>query len=945
MSGNPIYTPPPGPPPSYGSQLAEGDEGDNDDEIEASHTRLVSDIKDYLITHGHLLKLVRFETPSRVPAVGVNVSCQPTPFPCHLFQQATSLQSAMNELYIRAASDDAWLYSVLRLQIEGEPAGLLASLWDVWVKCREAGVVQSVSCAIVRSDYMLHVDAEREAEVGLRQVEMNTFSVAGACHAEGVASMHRWLMRKETAEMGNADTSESSSQLDDLPPNTNTSALVSGLSAAHSNYQDQFPTSHPKCILMVVQAFNFNIGDERPLEYGLLACYRCEWREVLSRCHKGSDRELFYSRPGNGKDKSSKLFEVSVVYYRAGYDAEEYTEESGGKDIRLMLELSRAIKCPDVQMHLVGMKSVQRALAEPGIVAQFLPDARRANEVMGTFMPMLPLDSTPQGLEARRLAMDPMLAVDYVLKPNLEGGGHNVFRTDIPAYLSRIPEEDWERYILMRLITPPISAKPGMLLTGQEVYEGPVVSELGVLGFALWQNTRRGATKQDGPGKVEIMRNETLGWTFKTKPTGVDEMSVVKGKRQQPKAPKDAHSAGQAGTPEQSSARQHQEQKKKPNSDDPKAQRSGRLPWTKAKESEAQTSPVQEDSTLAHLSLETSEMQKKLRSASRTPESDTEEVMRKKDRESLKLLEVATAKQRRQERTGVRAFVSTTTESEMAEQGEDWTVVSQDGAEQLGEMSGVGSLLAISPASTSTRALLHSEHHDPGLVSEEQRKSAGDHVASTTASDGTHSYHFTPSDSSSDTSTTPSQAASRALRREHWQQDDDPRFAYSVESLVEGRKERVLRRASGGSVASDTLLDAMHDWAPTLVQAYIEVMGRRDKLIEDLGEQLLKVEGRYEELRRGLWKASKPSKVLLAEKKALAEKALLAEEALLAENGEASSDVAEQASAPRELGTPSSLRSVERAVTASTARVASEPNGESTRGQPDLESAVSTTAF
>lgn len=201
MSGNPIYTPPPGPPPSYGSQLAEGDEGDNDDEIEASHTRLVSDIKDYLITHGHLLKLVRFETPSRVPAVGVNVSCQPTPFPCHLFQQATSLQSAMNELYIRAASDDAWLYSVLRLQIEGEPAGLLASLWDVWVKCREAGVVQSVSCAIVRSDYMLHVDAEREAEVGLRQVEMNTFAVAGACHAEGVASMHRWLMRKDMAEM------------------------------------------------------------------------------------------------------------------------------------------------------------------------------------------------------------------------------------------------------------------------------------------------------------------------------------------------------------------------------------------------------------------------------------------------------------------------------------------------------------------------------------------------------------------------------------------------------------------------------------------------------------------------------------------------------------------------------------------------------------------------
>ncbi|TKA48836.1 hypothetical protein B0A54_00912 [Friedmanniomyces endolithicus] len=612
---------------------------------------------------------------------------------------------------------------------------------------------------------------------------------------------------------------------------------------------------------MIVQPFNFNIGDERPLEYGLLACY---------------------SRPGNGKGKGSKLFEVSVVYYRAGYDVEEYTEQSGGKETRLMLELSRAIKCPDVKMHLAGMKSVQRALAEPGTVARFLSDAPRADEVMATFMPMLPLDSTSQGLEAKRLALDPKLAVDYVLKPNLEGGGHNVFRTDIPAHLSRIPEEDWERYILMRLITPPISAKPGMLLTGQEVYEGPVVSELGVLGFALWQNARRGVTKQDGPDKVEIMRNETLGWTFKTKPTGVDEMSV---------------------------------------SDLSKPQRSGRWLWTTAGEPKARTASAQVDGSLAQLSRETSEMQRKLRSASRTPEPDAEEMTREQDRESLKLLEVATAKQRRrQERTGVRAFVSTTTESEMAAGDGDWTIVSQDEPEQPGEVSGSGSFLAISNTNTSARALQLPKHHTSGLVLEEQHVAAGTDAAFTTSSAAANEYHFTPSDSSSDTSTTPSQAASRALRREHWQQDDDPRFASPVESLREGRKERVRRRISGDSLTSETLLDAMHDRAPTLVLAYMEIIGRKDKLIDDLYEQLLKVEGQCEELRRVLRKASKPWKVLMAEKKLLAEKALLAEQALLAEDCYASSDLAEQASAPRDQSTATSPpRGVGRAVAASAA--------------------------
>ncbi|KAK0935193.1 hypothetical protein LTR29_013221 [Friedmanniomyces endolithicus] len=397
--------------------------------------------------------------------------------------------------------------------------------------------------------------------------------------------------------------------------------------------------------------------------------------------------------------------------------------------------------------------------------------------------------------------------------------------------------------------------------------------------------------------------------------------------RERAKAPNDTHHAGQVATPEQPSARQHQEQKRQPKSDLSKPQRSGRWLWTTAGEPKARTASAQVDGSLAQLSRETSEMQKKLRSASRTPEPDAEEMTREQDRESLKLLEVATAKQRRrQERTGVRAFVSTTTESEMAAGDGDWTIVSQDEPEQPGEVSGSGSFLAISNTNTSARALQLPKHHTSGLVLEEQHVAAGTDAAFTTSSAAANEYHFTPSDSSSDTSTTPSQAASRALRREHWQQDDDPRFASPVESLREGRKERVRRRISGDSLTSETLLDAMHDWAPTLVLAYMEIIGRKDKLIDDLGEQLLKVEGQYEDLRRVLRKASKPWKVLMAEKKAraekklLAEKALLAEQALLAEDCYASSDVAEQASAPRDQSTATSPpRGVGHAVTASAA--------------------------
>jgi len=166
----------------------------------AQADRLIPDIKDYCITHGILLKHVRFEEPTRVPAVGINVSCTPTSFPRRLFNSAYALQTSVNELYVRAAADDEWLYSVLRPQIEGEPDGLVASLWDVHVKAREAGVAQEVTCGVLRGDYMLHADGSG-GEVGLKQVEVNTFSVAGGCHSDNVAGMHRWLFRRRIAEL------------------------------------------------------------------------------------------------------------------------------------------------------------------------------------------------------------------------------------------------------------------------------------------------------------------------------------------------------------------------------------------------------------------------------------------------------------------------------------------------------------------------------------------------------------------------------------------------------------------------------------------------------------------------------------------------------------------------------------------------------------------------
>lgn len=160
----------------------------SEDEVEL----LVSEVKDYQITHGSLLKLVKFEEPSTVPARPVGVSLTTTPFPRQQFHEAFSLQTIFNELYIRAACDPEWLHSTLGPLLKRD--AFFASLWDVYTQVEKAGVVQPFTCGVFRSDYMLHSEPGYQ---GIKQVEMNTFSIAGPAHAERVVKMHRHLSKIE----------------------------------------------------------------------------------------------------------------------------------------------------------------------------------------------------------------------------------------------------------------------------------------------------------------------------------------------------------------------------------------------------------------------------------------------------------------------------------------------------------------------------------------------------------------------------------------------------------------------------------------------------------------------------------------------------------------------------------------------------------------------------
>lgn len=400
----------------------------------------------------------------------------------------------------------------------------------------------------------------------LKQVEFNTFSCAGGTHANRVGDMHRYFTRNGQYEVGCEDCSDddvdddddddnnsdgkSPFQFQNLPENNTIKGITSLLAAAHAEYgRCRHPKAKGTAVLMVVQKRNFNVSDELPIECALwndqdppVPTYRVDWGPDLDESILLTDSgELLFVAPWLGMRRP---VEISVAYLRAGYEAHEYDEL--GVSLRLRLESSRAIKCPSLLAHISTFKKVQQALALPGVLERFLSPGQAA-KIRETFMPIYPLDAeSAAGKRGREIATDPHQAESHILKPSLEGGGHNIYGKQIPAFLASLPGDKWSSYILMERIRSP-SGVNNILMSAKGLHYGEVVSELGIFGACLWRRKHEKGIitlgdqptteldhrdSQSNPNYTvehSLLTNNVAGWSFKTKETKVDEMSVVKG--------------------------------------------------------------------------------------------------------------------------------------------------------------------------------------------------------------------------------------------------------------------------------------------------------------------------------------------------------------------------------------------------------------------------------
>ncbi|MCJ1304286.1 hypothetical protein MMC08_007098 [Hypocenomyce scalaris] len=484
---------------------------------------LITSLKDWSIANGLAVRpssafIPEEVDPSGVLAITAPVTLFPSLFPRACFEEARAIQPAYNELYAAIARDVDWLGDIVKELLEVDD--FIARLWAVHLAVEKEGYVQHLSLGLFRSDYMVHVDPSTpSARPQIKQVEFNTIASSFGGLSTQVSLLHKHLL--STSAYPSASPPIITPEY--LPSNSSNSSLSLGLATAHKHYGSSKSTPPlPLCIIFIVQSSERNVFDQRHLEYELqnkhsTPTFRLPFSAILSQTSISSSnpsRPLVWTPPHT----PSTPYEVSTLYFRAGYSPSDL-DSSTSWSARLHLERSAAIKCPSILSHLAGSKKIQQVLATPQSphLSRFLADPATAERVRSTFAAIYPLDDSAAGRKAKSIAMDPSKSAGYVLKPQREGGGNNVYRSAIPPFLKDLgrDERKWLGHILMELIEPP--ALRNSILRNGKVESGEVIGELGVYGACLW--------RQGG----EVLENWEAGYLLRTKGSQSEEGGVAAG--------------------------------------------------------------------------------------------------------------------------------------------------------------------------------------------------------------------------------------------------------------------------------------------------------------------------------------------------------------------------------------------------------------------------------
>jgi glutathione synthase len=340
----------------------------------------------------------------------------------------------------------------------------------------------SLRFSITRSDYFMTQGD------GLRQVEFNTIAASYLGLSEKITQFHQlW---------GNLCNENW-----ELLPNQPIAVAADAFLAVIQKYNVA-----KACVLFVVQPNEGNIFDQRLLEIALIGRGISVVRASLEAI--GEQGEL---RQGHLVFKDQV---AAITYFRAGYRPDEL-ESKVARQGRQLIAQATTISVPDLPTHLAGTKKIQQVLTNPQLLKMFLEEEDMAI-ARSAFAQIYPLDAPIEFAGKTMLAREAAILQPekFVLKPQREGGGFNLYGEELRQCLINLQAEEGNAYILMERLYPPVSH--GWGLREGKLWQGQVVHEIGQYGVLVAQGDR-------------ILTNQAAGYLVRTKLANMNEGGISAG--------------------------------------------------------------------------------------------------------------------------------------------------------------------------------------------------------------------------------------------------------------------------------------------------------------------------------------------------------------------------------------------------------------------------------
>ena len=360
-----------------------------------------------------------------------------------------AISKEQNHLWMKLATDIDYLIENCEKVAKGEP--FLQNLIEIAKKVRISKTAQTAKLCYSRNDF------SRDTNGQFLQIESNMWGCGFGPIEDGT---ERALKHIESQLLTPCPYPQSENSSQETEP-----CLVGGLEAAWRYY------GAPGAIIVMVSSQHYNAIDmfapAKMLAEKNIPYMRYSFDEILDLMEFDEETGIFKIL---GK-------EVAVFYYRDGYLPENYTPETW--KVREKMELSRAIKAPNISYQLANTKYAQHIMGKLELWEKLGYSEETFKEHSKFFPESHCLADFGNSIEKFSLFIEENGGYSsWVYKPQRDGGGHNLIDEDIKEFLSSASIEEAANYILQKRID--MATRTGIQTNWTRFMVRPVNDEMGL---------------------------------------------------------------------------------------------------------------------------------------------------------------------------------------------------------------------------------------------------------------------------------------------------------------------------------------------------------------------------------------------------------------------------------------------------------------------------------